>query len=205
AVPRQLERLLLFGMIICLDTFLYVTTFLPLRIAHGAAMAVVAVATRHARGRLTRSALYDAMRGALMVLSLVVLQNVDMSRRVYHYIRGQAMIKLYVLIAMIEIFDKLMCSFGQDALDSLYWSARNSRKRRVFLHFAVVAVYAVLHSLLLFVHITTLTVAVNSDDQALLALLISNNFAEIKGSVFKKFDKQNLFQLSCHDIVVRDK
>lgn len=27
------------------------------------------------------------------------------------------MIKLYVLIGMVEIFDKLMCSFGQDALD----------------------------------------------------------------------------------------
>ncbi|CAN0050001.1 unnamed protein product, partial [Hapterophycus canaliculatus] len=34
-VPRQLERLLLFGMLVCLDTFLYVTTFLPIRIAIG--------------------------------------------------------------------------------------------------------------------------------------------------------------------------
>lgn len=42
-------------------------------------------------------------------------------------------------------------------------------------------------------------------EQSLLTLLISNNFAEIKGSVFKKFDKQNLFQLSCHDVVERFK
>ncbi|CAN0369481.1 unnamed protein product, partial [Scytosiphon promiscuus] len=35
--------------------------------------------------------------------------------------------------------------------------------------------------------------------------LISNNFAEIKSSVFKKFDKHNLFQLSCHDVVERFK
>lgn len=41
--------------------------------------------------------------------------------------------------------------------------------------------------------------------QALLTLLISNNFAEIKSSVFKKFDKHNLFQLSCHDVVERFK
>jgi hypothetical protein len=30
-----------------------------------------------------------------------------------------------------------------------------------------------------------------------------NNFAEIKGFVFKKFDKQNLFQLACSDITER--
>ncbi|CAN0343226.1 unnamed protein product [Discosporangium mesarthrocarpum] len=35
-VPCQLEKLLLFGMLVCLDTFLYVTTFLPLRVAWGA-------------------------------------------------------------------------------------------------------------------------------------------------------------------------
>ena len=29
---------------------------------------------------------------------------------------------------------------------------------------------------------------------------MSNNFVELKGSVFKKFDKNNLFQLSCADV-----
>ncbi|CAN0174497.1 unnamed protein product, partial [Hapterophycus canaliculatus] len=98
-----------------------------------------------------------------------------------------------------------MCSFGQDALDSLYLSTVHKKKRRVLVHFLIVCVTACLHSLLLFVHVTTLTVAVNSSDQALLTLLISNNFAEIKSSVFKKFDKHNLFQLSCHDVVERFK
>jgi hypothetical protein len=40
----------------------------------------------------------------------------------YHWIRGQAMLKLYVLIAIVEVFDRLLCSFGQDAWDSLYWN-----------------------------------------------------------------------------------
>lgn len=34
-------------------------------------------------------------------------------------------------------------------------------------------------------------------------MLILNNFAEIKGFVFKKFDKTNLFQLACSDITER--
>ncbi|CAN0372190.1 unnamed protein product, partial [Ectocarpus sp. 6 AP-2014] len=45
------------------------------------------------------------MRGATFAAALGSLQFLEMSR-VYHYIRGQAMVKLYVLIAMVEIFDK---------------------------------------------------------------------------------------------------
>lgn len=42
-----------------------------------------------------------------------------------------------------------------------------------------------------------LNVAINSYDNALLSLLMSNQFVEIKGSVFKKFEKDNLFQITC--------
>ena len=43
----------------------------------------------------------------------------------------------------------------------------------------------------------SLNVAINSYDHALLTLLVSNQFVEIKGSVFKKFEKDNLFQITC--------
>jgi hypothetical protein len=42
-----------------------------------------------------------------------------------------------------------------------------------------------------------MNVAINSHNNALLTLLISNQFVELKGSVFKKFEKENLFQISC--------
>ena|ERR1700726_2957806 len=42
-----------------------------------------------------------------------------------------------------------------------------------------------------------LNVAINSYDHALLTLLVSNQFVEIKGTVFKKFEKDNLFQITC--------
>lgn len=42
-----------------------------------------------------------------------------------------------------------------------------------------------------------LNVAINSYDNALLSLLMSNQFVEIKGSVFKKFEKDSLFQITC--------
>ena len=43
----------------------------------------------------------------------------------------------------------------------------------------------------------TLNVAINSHSKALLTILVSNNFVELKGSVFKKFETNNLFQMSC--------
>ena len=49
----------------------------------------------------------------------------------------------------------------------------------------------------------TLNSAINSYSNALLTLLLSNQFVEIKGSVFKRFEKENLFQMSCADIVER--
>lgn len=55
----------------------------------------------------------------------------------------------------------------------------------------------VMHTLILFFQMITLNVAINFYSNALLSLLISNQFVEIKQSVFKRFEKENLFQLTC--------
>jgi len=43
---------------------------------------------------------------------------------------------------------------------------------------------------------TTLNVAFNSHAQSLITIMMSNNFVEVKGAVFKP----NLFQMSCSDV-----
>jgi transmembrane anterior posterior transformation protein 1 len=43
-------------------------------------------------------------------------------------------------------------------------------------------------------------VAFNSHNQSLLTIMMSNNFVELKGAVFKKFGKPNLFQMACSDV-----
>lgn len=57
--------------------------------------------------------------------------------------------------------------------------------------------FLVVHTLVMVYQTISLNVAVNSYDHALLTLLMSNQFVEIKGSVFKKFEKDNLFQITC--------
>ncbi len=60
-----------------------------------------------------------------------------------------------------------------------------------------------IHSVILLYQVITLNVAINSYSNALLTLLLSNQFVELKSAVFKKFEKENLFQLSCADVVER--
>jgi hypothetical protein len=226
-VPLQLEKLIFFGFFVALDSFLYAITYLPVRmvlavivlldeccgwLTHHRPLDLLAPPkkpTASPRSRFvfefptTRQ--YDLMRGLLLVIGCFVLSLVNMSR-VYHYIRMQNTIKLYVLTAMMEVIDKLLCSFGIDTLDSLFWKTRaRSSALAVGFSFVVTAVYVVIHSGLYFIHLATLTVAINNVDQSLTTVLILNNFAEIKSFVLKKFDSDNLFQLACADITERFK
>jgi len=208
-VPSKLEGLLFFGLAICTDSFLYLLAFLPLKFIWSC-ICLLCTILRPGKGirgcRFHRRHLYQIL---LTFVIFAVYQHVLVPisiGKLYHWIRGQAMIKLYVLIAIADVFDRLMCSLGQDSLDSLYWNTtRRPCHPRMVISTCVVLVYATLHALILFLHISTLNVAMNSSDQALLTLLISGNFAEIKSTVFKKYNKQNLFKITTSDICERFK
>lgn len=74
----------------------------------------------------------------------------------------------------------------------------SSEKNFKFITLLVISsVYCCIHTLVLIYQIIALNVAINSHSNALLTLLLSNQFVELKSSVFKKFEKENLFQLSC--------
>lgn len=171
-------------------------------------------AYRHQRTRSKPSALLashkaDLLQGLLIITSCIALMSFDASR-MYHSIRGQAAIKLYVIYNVLEVFDRLLSALGQDILECLFSREtleRNADGRskiiRPFWMFLLALVYVIAHSTALFYQVVALNVAVNSYSNALLTLLMSNQFVEIKGTVFKKFVKENLFQLTCADVVER--
>ena len=82
-------------------------------------------------------------------------------------------------------------------------STGRSKVLRPLYVFILALTYNVLHSAALSYQLVTLNVAVNSYSNALLTLLLSNQFVEIKGTVFKRIEKENLFQLTCADVVER--
>ncbi len=272
-LPFYLEGVLWFGVLACVDAWLYTFTILPLRLlksfyilvkswcvklmdeAHFVSNSVyrgtgrmwrrrrssiVPTSTRktsgsngagpkstqpiisqvrnpvrpHQRTKSVPSALLpddkaDMLKGLLIICTCLILLRLDASR-MYHWIRGQAAIKLYVIYNLLEVCDRLFSAIGQDVLECLFSKEALERKPdghskilRPFWLFVLALTYTVIHSTALFYQVITLNVAVNSYSNALITLLLSNQFVEIKSTVFKKFEKENLFQLTCADIVER--
>ncbi|KRX16912.1 Protein TAPT1 -like protein [Trichinella nelsoni] len=203
-IPRELEKFLFCGLLQCTDAFLYVFTFLPLRFL---------IAVGHfCQGRFgcSPSERCDVLKIIILIVSCFLVNFFDTSI-MYHMVRGQAIVKLYIVFNMLEVADKLFSSFGQDILDALFWTAneplaggqlRSAKQRCLKLvpYLVIAIVYVWLHALLVLLQATTLNVAFNSQNKSLLTIMMSNNFVELKGSVFKKFARNNLFQMACSDV-----
>ncbi|GLB45078.1 putative eukaryotic membrane protein family protein [Lyophyllum shimeji] len=212
SIPLAMEKIIGFGFIVCLDSFLYTFTILPIRFT----FAFVRFLTNMFRSRpppLPPAQKADLLRVLLLVVSVLILNPLTDASKIYHTIRGQDTIKLYVIFNALEIADRLCASIGQDILDCLFSRSTleplshrmpvTTHTFRPFLFFTLATLYNVAHALVMVYQLICLNVAINSYDHALLTLLVSNQFVEIKGSVFKKFEKDNLFQITCADIVER--
>ncbi|KAF7361918.1 hypothetical protein MVEN_00536700 [Mycena venus] len=209
SIPVAIEKIIGFGYVLCLDSFLYTFTILPIRFAL-AWTRLLANTFSRSTTPLPPSQKADILRMLLLVVSIIILTPLTDASKIYHFIRGQDTIKLYVIFNALEIGDRLCASIGQDILDCLFSrSTLEPLSRRVpvtshtfrpVLFFVLATLYNVMHSLVMVYQLIALNVAVNSYDHALLTLLVSNQFVEIKGSVFKKFEKDNLFQITCAGI-----
>jgi hypothetical protein len=212
-VPIRLEKLIFHGVLVCFDSFFYVFTYFPIRILLSLTCALALVprtlnknfdeyiSTKSKLLSFTPLRKFDGYRGLVMLCSVLFLMKVSTSQ-IYHFIRSQNTIKLYVLASMIEIVDKLLSSFGQDVFDDIQRSLFIYNRISIF-PLLMGVFYVCAHSFLYFSQVATLSVVVNSADDALLTVLIINNFTELKGFVFKKYDQNNLFQLACADITER--
>lgn len=225
-VPIEFEKFMFQAYFQIVDTFLFVFTLLPIRFllscwfmvtrSLGNLLSRFFLHQRHPRfsgdhnyhGSILQPAeICDLLRGIILISATVLISYVDISI-LYHIIKSQSVIKLYIFFNMLEVFDKLLSTFGCDILDALFWTAtepvdhqdRNKQRFGVLIHLFAAIVYVLLHSLLVLLQATTLSVALNSKNKALLTIMMSNNFVELKGMVFKKFERNNLFHMSCSDV-----
>jgi len=213
-IPRELEKFMSYGFFHCLDSFLFVFTFLPLRVSWGLFSVLIRYPLQflgiqpsggRSKNRLLHPAeIIDLLKFFIIGSCCYAMSYVDTSM-LYHMIKSQSVIKLYLMYNMIEVADRLFLAFGQDTIDALFWTATEPRGKKrehlgVIPHVLLAVGYVFLHSMLFLLQATTLNVAINASNKALLTIMMSNNFVEIKGSVFKKFDKNNFFQVSCSDV-----
>uniref|UniRef100_A0A8C1NVU7 Transmembrane anterior posterior transformation 1b n=1 Tax=Cyprinus carpio TaxID=7962 RepID=A0A8C1NVU7_CYPCA len=198
-IPKELEKLMMFGFFLCLDVFLYVFTLLPLRVL----LALIRLLTLPCCGlsgsRILQPAqVCDVLKGFIMVLCYFMMHYVDYSM-MYHLIRGQSVIKLYIIYNMLEVADRLFSSFGQDILDALYWTATEPKERKrahigVIPHFFMAVLYVFLHAILIMVQATTLNVAFNSHNKSLLTIMMSNN---VSTNIKERFTNYTLLLIVC--------
>ncbi|XP_063231691.1 protein TAPT1 homolog [Bacillus rossius redtenbacheri] len=210
-IPAEVEKFMVYGFFQCADAFLFVYTFLPMRfiLAFWALicrpiMDCFGLQKSRQKSVLKPAEICDLLKACILISCSMIMSYVDTSM-LYHLIKSQSVIKLYIFYNMLEVGDRLFSAFGQDTIDALFWTAAEPRGRKrdhlgVIPHLIFAIIYVFLHSLLVLFQATTLNVAINSNNKALLTIMMSNNFVELKGSVFKKFDKNNLFQVSCSDV-----
>ncbi|CAA7394899.1 unnamed protein product [Spirodela intermedia] len=195
-VPLRCERLIDVGFFVCLDTFLSLLTIMPARIL----MIMRRILNTRQFQMPNDKELSDVCCFTVLVFGVTALQLTDISL-IYHIIRGQGTVKLYVVYNVLEILDNLLRSFGEDVLQVLFNSIEGAAtcspdsltfELMRYILDQVIAIIAI-----------TLSTCVIAHNNALLALLISNNFAEIKSNVFKRVSKDNIHSLVCHDIIER--
>ncbi|XP_042501772.1 protein POLLEN DEFECTIVE IN GUIDANCE 1 [Macadamia integrifolia] len=207
-LPWRCELLINIGFLVCFDSFLSLLTIMPARVV----MAFWRFFNTRQLRRPCAAELSDFSCLIVMAFGVTLLQGTDISL-IYHMIRGQGAVKLYVVYNVLEIFDKLCQNFGADMMQTLFSSAEglancSPENMRFWLwrfmwDQTLAVVVSIAHSFILLAQSITLSTCIVAHNNALLALLVSNNFAEIKSNVFKRFSKDNIHNMVCHDSVER--
>ncbi|GMM36224.1 Emp65 protein [Saccharomycopsis crataegensis] len=240
-VPIHIEKFMCFGLLYCLNDFLIAFTILPLKLFVCLIQLVLLVRTQFLPSSFHKPKtaspnvftqrvsvtnlffmMYNPMiQASLFWFSLWILSYLDTSK-LYHDIRRQSAIKLYVMIGVLDVVDKLVATLGEDLLKFLFnlqfslastitefSMSKKSLTRLALAGFVFVIsyglclVYFICHSTCLIYQTISLNVAINSYSNALFTLLLSSQFSEIKSTVFKKFDREGLFQNICSDLTER--
>ena len=138
-IPRELEKFMSYGFFHCLDSFLFVFTFLPLRVLLACLSLIVrlvdavlirenlnnlniisrypltifGIVSTHRQGRLLHPAeIIDVLKYLIIGTCCYAMSYVDTSM-LYHMIKSQSVIKLYLMYNMIEVADRLFSAFGK--------------------------------------------------------------------------------------------
>ncbi|QEU59345.1 Emp65 [Kluyveromyces lactis] len=191
-VPFQVEQFFVFAILTCLNCFLYYFTIIPLRVFH------VLVVKRDGPKRIRQELLTTAM-----ILGPCSILNVLDTSRIYHKIKGQNAIKLYMIFQVLEMTEKLLSSVGLDLYSIIMLKKSAKHKTEMVMLYIACCLCLSFHALIYIYQILAMNVAVNSYSNSLWTLLLSMQFSELKSAVFKRIDKEGLFQLTMADVVER--
>jgi hypothetical protein len=203
------------GVLCCLQAYLHA---LVASVAHVIALPAAFMGLLGCPVPAALSPARSGVAHGLLLVAVLALMSALPVATIYHYIRVQSAMKLYVVFNMAQVFERLFTSVGDDVLDALYTlldapahgpdpaAGRAGRVQwwlRVGAHWVLALGYLLAHTALTLLQVVTLNVALNSQENALFVILTSNNFVELKSFVFKKYSHATLFQVVSNDVVER--
>ena len=103
AVPWAVEKVTLFGALLCLDGFLYNFTILPFRATFAAARLVRQAINKQPLWPIPPTHLHSLLRMLLLFIPTTILLFATDASKMYHTVRGQDTIKLYVIFNALEV------------------------------------------------------------------------------------------------------
>lgn len=108
AVPLAVEKITIFGALLCLDGFLYNFTVLPIRAVFAFYRSLPKVFSNQSSVEpstecIPPSHLHSMLRLLLLIIPTGILLASTDSSKMYHTVRGQDTIKLYVIFNALEV------------------------------------------------------------------------------------------------------
>jgi transmembrane anterior posterior transformation protein 1 len=213
-VPLKLELAAAIGIASCIDRVLFEFTIAPIKTIWLIFLKFPFFLLRKICFSRYRSTPLITSDEILLLIRLTTLifcvsifhEYVDFSVY-YHYLRAQSLLKLYFLFNMLEIFERLVRSWGTDIEESLSASLTSSgapdEQSSSILTSLGFVFYVIIHSAMHFCRLLLISVSLVSGDSSMFMIVVTNNFAEIKGTVFKKYDQKAMYGVFASDIVER--
>lgn len=115
-------QIILFGIVICLDSFLYTFTILPLRsltaLLHLVRNTFANLFNASSdRRHLRLSHKCDLVKVTILVATVVFLAKTTDASQMYHSVRGQETLKLYVIFNVLEVRHSSKLAWADESVD----------------------------------------------------------------------------------------
>lgn len=160
SIPFHLEKPACLGVLLCLSIWLSYIVYIPIRVLYSCFRLIIYFSSfGFIKHKLHRPQLFDCLRFLMFLISLFVLSCLSLTR-IYHTIRGQEIMKFFVIYNMLDVSNTLFSSLCQDALNTLYniCEYKPSKKKDLIYDTVLCTACIVIHTIIKFLLVITLSV-----------------------------------------------
>ncbi|KAM3139079.1 hypothetical protein pb186bvf_008890 [Paramecium bursaria] len=180
--------------IFIIDSLIDAIIIIPIRIVFYFLLCLLRV-----KKRITRLQFKIDLVNFIIIWSIVLIISYSQYFELglwYHTIRGQSQIKLYGIIQILDLLDRIACNQGDYIVKQLYWNRVNKTEAILNRYLIYSYIYIICHTCVIGLQMTVYNVIFSSNLNLLYLALFVLSLIKLKGSVFKKQDEKSVIQMS---------